>query len=284
MRTARWWVPPLLGAAMALLGWGWTPVLDEDAAAAGRDGAPASAHWPDDANTGVPAGTALKPHGPLVVTAAGSIIADLDIQGSVVIKAADVVLKSSRIRGASYDVVRIMPGLSGVIIQDCEIDGVGTGNDGSSGIRGAGSFLRNNIHDVENGITLDGSAAIKDNYIHDLRASGAPHYDGIQIDGDVSDVVISHNTVINSYGQTSAVMIDNYFGPIANIQVDNNRLVGGGYTVYSDGQFRLDPISGVAFVDNRLGKGHLGYSSFVRNQPAWRGNVDDATGRPLGSQ
>ncbi len=282
MGMARSWAL-LPGAVMALLLLGITPVLAGDASADGRDSvAPASAHWPDETNTGVPAGTALKPHRPLVVTAAGSVVADLDIQGPVVIKAADVVLKNSRIRSASYDVVRIMPGLSGVTIQDCEIDGVGTGNDGSSGIRGSGTFLRNNIRNVENGITLDGSAAIKDNYIHDLRASGAPHYDGIQIDGNISDVVISHNTVINPHGQTSAVMIDNYFGPIANIQVDNNRLIGGGYTVYSDGQFRQDPISSVAFINNRLGKGHWGYSSFVRNRPVWRGNVDDATGQRLG--
>ena len=243
-----------------------------------------SEKWPDETNTGVLPGAVLKIHGALVISVAGTFVEDLDVQGAVEINAPQVTLRNSRIRSANYDVIRVKPGLLGVTIQDCEIDGVGIDNDGSNGIRGSGTFLRNNIRNVENGITLDGSATIKDNYIHDLRASGAPHYDGIQIDGNVSNVVISHNTVINTYEQTSAVMIDNYFGPISNIQVDNNRLIGGGYTVYSDGQFRDDKISGVGFVNNRMGKGYWGYSSFVKNKPVWRGNVDDRTGRPLGGR
>ncbi len=245
-------------------------------------GAPESGRWPDETNTGVPAGTALKPSGNLVISVPGAVVTNLDIRGSVEINASGVTLKNSRARNAGFDVIRIKPGRSDVIIQDCEIDGVGTGNDGSNGIRGSGTFLRNNIQNVENGITLDGSATIRDNYIHDLRASGAPHYDGIEIDGSISNVTISHNTVVNPHGQTSAIMIDNYFGPISNILVENNRLVGGGYTVYSDGQFNDAAISGVAFINNRLGKGYWGYRSFVKNAPVWRGNVNDVTGRPLG--
>jgi hypothetical protein len=120
--------------------------------------------------------------------------------------------------------------------------------------------------------------------VHDLRASGSPHYDGIQIDGGVSNVVIEHNTIINSYNQTSAVMIDNWAGAISNITVNNNLLIGGGYTVYSDGQFRDDAIVGVAFTNNFLRKGYFGYHSFVRNTPVWRGNVDEQTGQALGRE
>jgi hypothetical protein len=232
----------------------------------------------------VPAGAALKPSGNLVISVPGAVVTNLDIVGSVEINAPDVTLMNSRARNAGFDVIRIKPGISGVTIHDCEIDGIGTGNDGSNGIRGSGTFLRNNIQNVENGITLDGSATIRDNYIHDLRASGAAHYDGIQIDGGISNVTISHNSIINPHGQTSAVMIDNYFGAISNILVENNRLIGGGYTVYADGQFTDAAISGVAFINNRLGKGYWGYHSFVRNAPVWRGNVDNATGRPLGGK
>lgn len=253
----------------------------DNPAATGAAAANASGGWPDATNTGVPHGESLKPSGKVVVTVAGTTIANLDIQGPVEINAPDVTLMNSRVRNAGLDVVRIKPGVSGVTIRDCEIDGVGTDNPGSNGIRGSGTFLRNNISNVENGITLGGSATIKDNYIHDLRASGEPHYDGIQIDGGISDVLISHNTVVNAYGQTSAVMIDNYFGPISNIQVENNRLAGGGYTVYSDGQFNDSKITGVSFVNNRLGKGMWGYRSVVKNNVVWRGNVDDTTNRHL---
>jgi hypothetical protein len=284
LRLPQWGPSPSLMLSL-IFGFAGAPIsagpLANDESVVTPTGAPEGGKWPDETNTGVPAGTALKPSGNLTISVPGTVVTNLEIAGSVEINAPGVRLMNSRVRNAGFDVVRIKPGASGVVIQDCEIDGVGTGNDGSNGIHGSGTFLRNNIKNVENGITLDGGATIKDNYIHDLRASGAPHYDGIQIDGGISDVTISHNTVINPHGQTSAIMIDNYFGPIANILVENNRLVGGGYTVYSDGQFRDAPISGVAFVNNRLVKGYWGYHSFVKNAPVWRGNVNDATGRAL---
>ena len=91
---------------------------------------------------------------------------------------------------------------------------------------GQGTFIGNNIYNVENGINLTGSAVIKDNYIHDLNASGSPHYDGIQIDGGVSNVTISDNTVIAPSGGVSAIMIDNYLGtrsPISSVEQQSSR-------------------------------------------------------------
>ncbi|MGY4343621.1 hypothetical protein ACVWXM_000085 [Bradyrhizobium sp. GM7.3] len=137
-------------------------------------------------------------------------------------------------------------------------------------------FVGNNIYNVENGFSIAGNnTVIKDNYVHDLNASGSPHYDGIQIDGNVSGVTLSHNTIINDHNQTSAVMIDNYFGPISNIQVDNNLLVGGGYTVYSDGQFTGGSITGVSFTNNHLASGGFGITAFDQNNPVYTGNVND---------
>jgi hypothetical protein len=240
--------------------------------------------WPDATNTGVPRGVTLKSNGHLWISKPGTVVSGLDIEGTVDIDAANVTLMNSRIRGARYAVVLIKQGTQGVVVQDCEIDGIGSGNDGSSGIQGGGTFRRNNIYHVENGFALNASSIIEDNYVHDLLASGSPHYDGIQIDGEVSDVTIRHNTVINQYTQTSAVMIDNYFGPISNISVDNNVLIGGGYTVYSSAQFDGGPVTGVSFTNNRLGQGKWGYASIVKNTPVWRGNVDHATGRALGAR
>jgi hypothetical protein len=238
--------------------------------------------WPDEKTTGVPTGVPLTPSGDLVVTKAGTVISGLDIRGTVTINAPNVTLMNCKVTAAAWSVVKIAPEVTGTVVKFCEINGVGSGNDGSSGINGQGTFIGNNIYNVENGINLTGSSVIQGNYIHELLASGAPHYDGIQIDGGISDVAINHNTIINPHGQVSAVMIDNYFGPISNIEVKDNKLIGGGFTVYSDGQFRDAAISGVAFVNNRLGKGYWGFHSFVKNVPVWRGNVNDATGRPLG--
>jgi hypothetical protein len=171
-------------------------------------------------------------------------------------------------------VVQIVSGMTGVVIRDCEINGIGN-TSGNNGINGQGTFTGNNIYNVENGINLTGSAVIQDNYIHDLKAAGSPHYDGIQIDGAVSNITIEHNTVINNNGSVAAIMIDNYWGPISNISVDNNLLVGGGFTVYSDAQFTGGPISGVSFTNNHMGTGYYGITDFNKSNPTYTGNVND---------
>ncbi len=53
-------------------------------------------------------------------------------------------------------------------------------------------------------------------------------------------------------------MLSNYFGSVTNVTVDNNWLEGGGYTVYSDGQFNNGTISGVSFTNNYLVEGQYG--------------------------
>lgn len=232
--------------------------------------------WPDASNTGVPSGVRLRHTGSIIVDKPGTVISEVHVQGTVQIKVSDVTLRQCKVSAAAFNVVEIASGVTGVVVEDCEIDGVGTGNDGSNGILGTGTFRRNNISNVENGITLNGDATlIEGNYIHGLRASGAPHYDGIQIDGNVSRVVIRGNTIINDNDGVSAVMIDNYFGPISDITVHRNLLVGGGYTVYSDAQFKGGPISGVSFTENRMGRGGWGFTAFNKNRPIFVGNVYD---------
>ncbi|MFB6420739.1 MULTISPECIES: right-handed parallel beta-helix repeat-containing protein [Bradyrhizobium] len=247
-----------------------------------RDPIPTS-EWPNATNTGVRPNVKLTRSGDVVADQAGATISGLDIEGRVHIKAPNVTLIDSKVTSGSFYIVRIEPGVTGAVIQNCEINGVGSGNDGSYGIVGQGTFIANNIYNVENGIGVSGSdTLIQDNYIHDLVASGSPHYDGISIDGGNANIVIRHNTVINTHTQTSAVMIDNYFGPISNIQVDDNLLMGGGYTVYSSAQFNGGTVEGVSFTKNRMGRGRWGYSSIVKNVPLWRENVDNATGRTIG--
>ena len=238
------------------------------------------ATFPNGTNTGVPSGVTLTKSGGLTITQAGAVIDGLEITGPVYINAPNVTLKNCKITASNWSVVNIKAGVTGVTVQDCEINGTGSNNAGSHGIIGEGKFLRNNIYNVENGITLNhaGGSLIQGNYIHDLKASGDPHYDGIQIDGGQSNVQILGNTILNPHGQTAAVMIDNYFGPISNIKVDGNYLGGGGYTVYSDGQFSGGSISGVSVTNNFIAKGYWGYYSFVKNSPTMSGNTEGAAG------
>ncbi|MEH2475595.1 hypothetical protein V1281_003230 [Nitrobacteraceae bacterium AZCC 2161] len=233
--------------------------------------------WPDATNTGLPPGVTLTPSGNLVITQAGTVISGLNITGTVTIEAPNVTLENCKITSGGFFLVNIKQGVTGAVVQNCEINGLGTsGSDGSCGINGQGTFLNNNIYNVENGINLTGSSVIQGNYIHGLSSGGAPHYDGIQIEGGVSNITIQHNTVINDKGQVSAIMIDNDYGAVSNIKVDNNLLSGGDFTVYDDAHFNSSSITGVSFTNNHMGAGTYGVTDFNGTNPTYTGNVNDA--------
>lgn len=239
-----------------------------------------STGFPSAATTGVPAGTVLKASGSITISTPGAVVSGLDIKGNVKITASNVTFKNSRVTGTSYSVVDVSDSAQGVIIQDVEINGQGTsGSDGSTGIYGPATVLRADIWGVENGVQPSTGGRVEDSWIHNLNAPGSPHIDGIQIDGARSNIVIRHNFIdMREWTQTATVMIDNYFGPVSNVAVDRNLLLGAGYTVYSDGRFDGGSITGVSFTGNRIDNGHWGYASIDQNTPVWTGNVDHSSG------
>ncbi|MET3899018.1 Ca2+-binding RTX toxin-like protein [Devosia sp. UYZn731] len=229
--------------------------------------------WPDATTTGVPDGVTLLPSGDIIVTKAGTVISGLNITGSVYIDADNVTLQNCKITSGSFAVVQIRNGSDGVIVQNCDINGL---NAGGQGISGYGKFIGNDISGVADGISVTGDhVLIQDNYIHNLGGTSESHYDGIQVDGGISDLRIEHNTVINDHGQTAAVMIDNYFGPINNVVVTDNLLVGGGYTIYTDNQFDGGSMTGIQITNNHIGKGQWGETYFATTNPAFTGNISD---------
>jgi Right handed beta helix region len=231
--------------------------------------------WPSAANTGAPTGVSLAPHsGDLIVDTPGAVISGLDIEGVVTVKAPGVTIQNCRITANHPWNWYVVLTAGDTIIQDCTING-GNINEGQNAINGGGKFLRNNIFNTENAIAPGSNTTIQDNYIHDLKAPGSPHYDGIQIDGGQSDISIHHNTIINPWTQTSAVMIDNWAGPIRNIDIHDNLLIGGGYTIYVDGHFNNQPISDVSITNNHIGAGHWGSVHFNRTSPVFTGNAAD---------
>lgn len=237
--------------------------------------------WPDATNTGVPAGTVLTPSDGLVVGIPGAVIEGRDITGTLLIRADHITVRNTRITGAGDHVVTIADGVIGARLEDVEIDGTGQA-EGANGVYGAATILRADIHGVENGIQPDTGSVIRDSWIHDLAAPGDPHYDGIQIDGDRSHIVIAHNTIdMSGLRSTATVMINNNFGPVEDVTVEDNRLLGGGWTVHVDSRFTPSPITKVAFTDNRIGGGRWGHASVDADDPVWAGNVDDSTGRPI---
>jgi hypothetical protein len=242
--------------------------------------------FPDATTAGVPAGVTLTPSGSIVINTPGAVIEGLNITGSVTINAANVTLKNCTISSSDYDAVLVKPGITGAVVQNCTID---CKDAGGQGIAGQGSFLNNNIQNAADGIDVRGdNTLIQGNYIHNMGGTSGSHLDGIQADGGFSNLTINDNTVINEQGQTSAVMLDNYWGPIDKVAITNNLLVGGDYAVYinevSSGQPAGGggPVTNVTFTNNHLGAGTYGTLDLrteLGDQPTISGNIDD--GRTL---
>lgn len=243
--------------------------------------------WPDASNTGVPAGTTLTPRSGGSITTAGTVIDGANITGNIRISADNVTIRNSKITASAYWVVVVDDDATGARLENVEIDGRGdAGTDGSNGIYGTATVIKANIHGVENGFQPSSGSVIRDSWVHGLDAPGSPHIDGIQIDGSRSNILIEHNTVdMREWTQTAAVMIDNVFGAVDNVTVNNNRLLGGGYTTYIDGTFNGSTITNVRYTNNRICCGEWGYKTIsgmgAGDSYVWSGNVDDITGQPI---
>lgn len=227
--------------------------------------------YPDAANTGVPSNVTLIDSTTLTISTAGTVIENLNITGNLVVAADNVTIKNSKITASSGAVVRIANGTRGTLIQDCEIDGEELSD---VGLSGAGTFLRNHIHSASVLMAVTANSLIEDNFIHNASGPGSS-FDGIRADYGYSNLIVRHNTIINEKSTNAALMLDAYNGPTTGALIENNRLIGGNYTIYAHSS--TYGMSGVTIRSNRLGKGVWGYMNIQGNTPIWTGNVDDIT-------
>jgi hypothetical protein len=263
--------------------WGALPVAafagePLDTASETQQGATCNTTWsscgyPDKTNTGIPSGLFLRPSdGEVRIVTDNAVVEGLEIIGSIFVEATNVTIRNSRIvPEAGAAAISITPTSTGFSLIDSEIIGDGKTQNGASGF---GTFLRNNIHGFENGLNLSGPSLVTDNYIHRMAGSPEAHFDGIEINSG-SGIIIRHNTVINDQGQTSAVMLDNWAGGLSDIVVDDNLLIGGGYTLYLDGRFGGGAVDepSIQITNNRIGKGSWGDFALYDSKPTMFGNV-----------
>lgn len=216
---------------------------------------------------------------PVTTNADDQVIEDRDMQAGLTIQHNNVTVRNCKIRNAFPYVIYMLDGTSGLTVEDCIMDGVGRSNPNSAGVAIGGTDVliqRCNIYRVENGLAFFGhpvpsNIVFKDSFIHNLRASpGSPHYDGMQLDGGNSNIVIEHSTVFNENSHAAAIMIDNYGGGSDNILVTGNYLCGGGYTCYDDDHFYSDgsqPITNLRYINNILQPGQFGYFNINIQDP-----------------
>src|SRR3984957_1938153 len=239
-------------------------------------------------------GVNLTTHsGSLTLSTPGQVVRGLIITGGVQITASNVTLENCIIEvpaSAPWD-VGVNGGLTGVNIENCEIVGAGTaGPEGSMGIyvEGDSQVTINaiNMHDVGQGVDVnDGQVTLENSYIHNLNGGAGTHAEDVGYFGAAKSAnfsfLIQNNTLINQEDQCASIFLQNYFGAVSNVTINNNILTGGDYTVYMDATGDGGPgtgtaITNVSFTNNHMGAGIFGYTDFSGwTNPVYTGNIDD---------
>lgn len=190
---------------------------------------------------GVPEGTELTVHeGDLVITEPGTVVDAMDIRGLVKIKADDVIIKRSVIRGRpiddSFALVTNDLGEYSFTIEDSEL----RPSDPSpwiNGITGSNfTVLRTEIADVVDQIHIaGGDVLVEDSWLHDnLYYERDPnngrevHSDNIQIQGG-SNMVFRGNWLEDA--TNAAVMSTQDRDQVTDVTFEDNRIDGGACSV-----------------------------------------------------
>ena len=254
---------------------------------------PVASEWPDASNTGVPSGTTLtNTSGRTLSTASVTINAE-NISGTLTVNANNITIQNSKISASGSWAIRVMDGIGGTIIKDCEIDGLGDCGKAirSGGATGNGTqILRCNIHDMADGIDITGNnVLIQDCYIHNFRDPAAtPHYDGIVNDGGQNNAVVRHNyvdaSVFTNEHVNSNISFNDFWDVINGATVDNNLMKGGSgnnrMLEFYGSNHPPNGCTGVVCTDNHFIPN--GASTIVSPDSnvtvtTWSGNINDTT-------
>ena len=193
---------------------------------------------PGPDNTGVPAGVTLRPSGDLVVTEAGAVVDGLDVEGCVQVLASDVTIQNTRIRCSdpeTANVVQVGDGVTGLLVQDTEIDGLGQADIGVGW--NDYTLRRVEVHGTNDGVRLGDDVLVERSWIHDMVRQGELHPDCVQATQG-SDITVRGNTLdvhARDAGDlnNAAVMLGSETGSrvLERVLVEGNWLNGGNYTV-----------------------------------------------------
>lgn len=272
--------------------------------------APSSCGYPDESNTGIPAGQDLlrvpddvssgpgwkfDERGWVAVDEDGAVLENLQLTTPIDVQADGVAIRNVRINvsGDTWGIalrhvhdttienVEIAPtvGSSRLLVGIKDIYGDSTGT----------RVLRSDISGMSTGIqTVEG--LIEGNYIHDFGYQEGDHLNGTTSNGSSQPLAILNNTVLNQYGQTDAISFFQDFGIEGNRTVSGNLLAGGGYTIYGGQNEGAPPAFNIRITGNRVAKlyfplgGYYGpVTAFDRSAlgNVWAGNIWDDTGNEI---
>lgn len=217
---------------------------------------------PDIPGAGVPDGVTLIEHrGDIVVTQPGTVLENLDIHGFVSVRAPDVVIRSSVVRGGDTAVSRALVAVSGsgaLTIEDSELVAEFP-SPYIDGLRGQNFTARRvDIHGVIDAVRVTGvgNVLVEDSWLHDLlhydedpNWSGGPsHDDNIQVQGG-SNITIRNNVITGSHN--AALMVTHDISAVSGLTFTGNIVDDGACTVNIGASARS--ATGVSITANVFG-------------------------------
>jgi hypothetical protein len=253
----------------------------------GRGGRPGSR------NTGVPAGTKLTRYdGTLVLTTPGAVYNALDIHGFVVVKAPNVTIRRSIIRGGQTTrntglVMVTDAGARNFVLEDSELvpefpsvhlNGIKGGNYTMRRVDAHGTV---DIAEVYGDNVRIESSWLHDNtpYANDPNQRGGPsHDDGVQVEAG-HHIAIVRNTITGAHN--ASLMVTQDVGEVGDLLFSGNWVDGGACAVNANAK-PLPSMSGLTINGNRFGHGtripDCSVLSSRTTQIVAEGNVWDDTG------
>lgn len=225
---------------------------------------PVQGGTPGASNTGVPEGTKLKVHnGDLKVTKDNTVLDGRDIRGSVDVRADNVTIKNSVIRGrsggsATAPLVSAYDDQKNLKIVDSTLDAARP-SEHVDGLKGSNFVARRlEITNVVDTVQVIGGThtLIEDSWLHSnshftgvkSQPDGKTHDDNIQVEGGAGATIRGNRL---EGADNAAIMVTQNHSRVSKLTVTDNLLAGGACTVNVDDKGR-GPINAV-IADNRFG-------------------------------
>lgn len=227
------------------------------------------------------------------LTPAGKIIVDTDgarvsgIDGSqIVVRANGVTIEDVRLTytGTAH-AIQTDAGYTGLTVRYATVvlPGTPTGDTSNSGIQTRDGSLVEwcNVSGAGDGMKLWNDSEYRFNFVRMKRPAGSDkHLDGLQASGRTR-FWVHHNDVeaLIADGGNSAIFMQAYTGtvdvPVVDVLVEDNRLNGGNYTVFTeDGKTGTGFIQNMTVRNNVLGEDHRYDYRHLEGDITWTGNRD----------
>jgi hypothetical protein len=250
----------LFGPATTGTGGGSGPGTQTDCfASPGKCGYPDPAAPYDNVGSTTPCASLPTSNG-VTVSTAGTTVQNISSDG-IDVEASNVTIKNVCVitsGGSGTAAINIGPSAQNITIDNATLEGTAANGNGNieSGVfnHSGNAVTANAVYVTNSSDPWEGAGTINNSYFLVNGVYSGAHAEDIYVSDDT--VTLTHDTLLNSQGQTAVLFGDNYggsnTGPATNNwTVKNSLLAGGGYLAYFDARGTSAGSSKMDIENNR---------------------------------